>query len=63
MTREDTLKLDYGDDSTNELMSNYADSRTCDNCSHGNDNNCAVFDINIPEVFTCISFKGKANDI
>ncbi len=63
MTREEALNLDYGEEATNKLMHNYSESRTCDNCSHSSGIECSAFDINVPETFTCLEFKGETDGI
>jgi len=50
--------IDFRDEKTNEIVANYRNGRTCSNCVENNNNECQAFNIDLPDRFTCLDFKG-----
>ena len=51
------------DEKTAKVLSNYSESKTCDKCANFGNNECAKFDIDVPDDFTCLGFKGEEDGI
>ena len=59
------MNIDFKDENTNRIVSNYAEGRTCEHCTsceHNEENDqdeCSTFGITLPESFSCLDFKKK----
>ncbi len=63
MDSKESINLNNLDEGIAKLMCNYSELKTCGSCMHEEHNECEMFDINVPDTFTCLSFKGEEDGI